>query len=237
MQTIRTFKRVYVWESAVRVFHWSNALAMLVLGVTGVIISNPPAIMSGAEASDQYWFGITRFIHFTAAYIFTFSMIYRLIWSFMGNKYANWRAFFPYTRKGMKNLMHVIKIDVFLRNPKHQDYSGISVGHNALAAISYSLLFLLMAIQIFTGFGLYSDNATWFFPKLFSWVVPLLGGDAQARLIHHIIMWLMAMFVVIHVYLVMYHDWLEERGEVSSMFGGYKYVRTERVQEKEIESN
>ena len=162
MQTIRTFKRVYVWESAVRVFHWSNALAMLVLGVTGVIISNPPAIMSGAEASDQYWFGITRFIHFTAAYIFTFSMIYRLIWSFMGNKYANWRAFFPYTRKGMKNLMHVIKIDVFLRNPKHQDYSGISVGHNALAAISYSLLIVLMAIQIFNGFGLYSDNATWF---------------------------------------------------------------------------
>ncbi len=234
MYAISTFKRVYVWESPVRVFHWTNALSMLTLGVTGFIIADPPAIISGAEASNQYWFGITRFVHFIAAYIFTMGMIYRLIWAFFGNKYANWKAFFPYNKKGMKNLKHVLKIDVFLQNPKKLDYSGIAIGHNSLAAISYSFLFILMAIQIFTGFGLYSDNATWFLPKLFAWVVPLLGGDAQARLIHHIIMWLMAMFIVIHVYLVMYHDWLEERGEISSMFGGYKFVRKERVKDDKV---
>ena len=32
-----------------------------------------------------------------------------------------------------------------------------------------------------------------------------------------------------HVYLVFYHDWLEGRGEVSSMFGGYKFVCDERL--------
>ena len=234
MYAINSFKRVYVWESAVRVFHWTNAVSIVVLGITGYIIGNPPALMSGAEATNQYWFGITRFVHFSAAYVFTFAMIYRLIWAVMSNKYANWKAFFPYHKKGMKNLRHVLKIDILLQNPKEDDYSGISVGHNALAAISYSFLFLLMGVQIFTGFGLYSDNATWFVPKLFSWVVPLLGGDAQARLIHHIVMWLMAMFVVIHVYLVMYHDWLEERGEISSMFGGYKFIRSERVKEEKL---
>ena len=229
---IHTFKRIYVWEGPVRIFHWINVISILVLAATGVIIGNPPAIMSGAEATNQYWFGITRFIHFVAAYIFTLGMIYRLFWAFMGNKYANWRVFFPYNKKGLQNLGHVIKHDILLMNPGNSDFTRIAVGHNTMAAMAYSGLFLLMAIQIFTGFGLYADNATWWLPKLFSWVVPLLGGDAAARLVHHIVMWLMVIFSVIHIYLVLYHDWLEGRGEVSSMFGGYKFVRKERVKEE-----
>ena len=150
----------------------------------------------------------------------------------MGNKYANWRVFFPYNKKGLQNLGHVIKHDILLMNPGTPDFTRIAVGHNTMAAMAYSGLFLLMAIQIFTGFGLYADNATWWLPKLFSWVVPLLGGDAAARLVHHIVMWLMVIFSVIHIYLVLYHDWLEGRGEVSSMFGGYKFVRKERVKEE-----
>ena len=35
-------------------------------------------------------------------------------------------------------------------------------------------------------------------------------------------------FVVIHVYLVLYHDYVEGRGEASSMISGYKFVRSER---------
>ena len=89
-----------------------------------------------------------------------------------------------------------------------------------------------MILQVFTGFGLYSDNATWWFPKLFTWVVPLLGGDFSARLIHHVIMWAFIVFSVIHVYLSFWHDWLEGRGEVSSMIAGYKFIRKERYDEK-----
>ena len=68
------FKRVFVWEAPVRLFHWLNGLSILVLIGTGLLIGNPPAIMSGAEATDQYWFGTTRYIHFISAYIFTFNM-------------------------------------------------------------------------------------------------------------------------------------------------------------------
>ena len=33
--------------------------------------------------------------------------------------------------------------------------------------------------------------------------------------------------------LVLYHDWLEGRGEVSSMFGGYKFVREDRLKKED----
>ncbi len=126
-------------------------------------------------------------------------------------------------------MRHAIKHDILLVPEKHADFHNISVGHNGLAIFAYIGLFILTFIMILTGFGLYADTSTWWFPKLFSWVSPVFGGDFALRLIHHITMWIILLFVIIHVYLVFYHDWLEGRGEVSSMFSGYKFVRKERI--------
>lgn len=223
------YLRVFVWEAPVRLFHWINVLSILTLMGTGILIGNPPAFMSGAEATNQYWFGTTRFIHFVSAYIFTLNMVYRVFWSFMGNKHASWKRFFPYNKKGIKNTLFVIKDHIFLQNQKVYDFRKNFIGHNPVAAISYSILFIIMIFQVFTGFGLYADNASWFFPKLFSWVTAFFGGDANTRFIHHLATWGFAIFIVVHVYLTMWHDWLEGRGEISSMFGGYKFIRKERL--------
>jgi Ni/Fe-hydrogenase 1 B-type cytochrome subunit len=228
METLK-FRRVYVWELPVRYFHWINVFSITILAVTGLLISNPPALLSNAEASDVYWFGIIRFIHFGTAYIFFFNMILRIYWSFVGNKFSSYKAFWPFTQKMYHNFLHVIKVDIFLRNEEHPDIKDISVGHNSIAAISYIALFVVALVQVFTGFGLYAANSGWWLPKLFSWVVPFMGGDFIVRTIHHISTWIFILFTLIHVYLVFYHDWLEGRGEVSSMFGGYKFVSDKRI--------
>ena len=232
----RNFKRVYVWELPVRLFHWLNALSITVLAITGFIIADPPAILSNAEASEIYWFGTVRFIHFTAAYIFFFNLVLRIYWSFVGNQFSSWKAFWPFNKKMWHNMKHVLKIDILLQNEKIHDIKNISIGHNSIAAISYVALFILAIIQIFTGFGIYASTSGWWLPKLFDWVVPFLGGDFAARTIHHISTWIFIFFTLIHVYLVFYHDWLEGRGEVSSMFGGYKFVAEERLAEEKIDA-
>jgi Ni/Fe-hydrogenase 1 B-type cytochrome subunit len=230
------FKRVYIWELPVRFTHWLNVLTIFILICTGIIIGNPPAIMSGSEASHSYWFGTVRFIHFMTAYIFAANLVFRLYWAFVGNKYANWRAFFPFSRKNFKKIKHVFKVDVFLRNDKTEDLTNIAVGHNPVAALSYLALFFLCFVQIATGFALYASTASWFLPKMFGWVNGLFGGEFMVRSIHHIVTWVLVMFTLIHIYLVIYHDWLEGRGEASSMFGGYKFVRKDRLREKVFES-
>lgn len=229
MEKTRNFKRVYVWEIPVRIFHWLNVLALIVLVLTGFLIANPPAILSSSEATNLHSFGIVRFLHFMAAYIFFFVMILRIYWAFAGNRFANWRAFWPFTKKNWNNFWHVMKIDVMLMNDKEEDVTKISIGHNSVAMLSYIVMFVLALVQIFTGFGLYADMSSWWLPKLFSWVVPFFGGDFLVRNIHHTAMWLFILFAMVHVYLVFYHDWLEGRGEVSSMFGGYKFVSEERI--------
>jgi Ni/Fe-hydrogenase 1 B-type cytochrome subunit len=225
----RNFKRVFVWELPVRIFHWTNVLCVVVLSLTGFLIANPPALLSNAEATNLHSFGIVRFIHFTAAYIFFFNMILRLYWSVVGNKFASWRAFWPFSKKTWSNFKHVLKIDIMLFNEKVPDEKNISIGHNSVAILSYLLLFIVALVSVFTGFALYADTANWWLPKLFAWVTPLFGGDFMVRNIHHIAMWVFILFTLVHVYLVFYHDWLEGRGEVSSMFGGYKFVQEDRL--------
>ena len=225
----KNFKRVLVWELPVRIFHWINVLAILTLTITGFIIANPPAILSNTEAVNLQTFGFVRYLHFSAAYIFFFNMLMRLYWSFIGNQFAHWKAFWPFSKKMWNNFIHVLKIDILLFNEDEENLSNISIGHNSVAAVSYILLFLLAIIQVITGFGLFADSTTWWLPKLFDWVLPLFGGDFMVRTIHHITMWGFIFFSIVHVYLVFYHDWLEGRGEVSSIFGGYKFVRRKRI--------
>ncbi|MGB5402719.1 MAG: Ni/Fe-hydrogenase, b-type cytochrome subunit [Robiginitalea sp.] len=231
----KNYKRVYVWELPVRIFHWINVLCITVLAITGFIISDPPAILSGAEASESYWFGTVRFIHFGTAYIFFFNMLLRIYWAFAGNRFAHWKAYLPFSQKMRKNILHVLKVDILLQHDKTNDVRNISVGHNSVAAISYVGLFVVAVVQVITGFGLYADMSGWWLADLFSWVVPLFGGDFMVRTIHHIATWFFILFTLIHVYLVFYHDWLEGRGEVSSMFGGYKFVQEDRLTKEEIQ--
>lgn len=225
----RNFKRVMVWEGPVRFFHWLNVLAIIVLILTGLLIANPPALLSSAEATNLHSFGIIRFIHFTAAYLFFFVMILRLYWAFAGNQFASWKAFWPFSRKMWNNFWHVLKIDIMLLNEKEEDVSKISIGHNSVAVLSYLVMFFVALVSVFTGFALYADMSSWWLPKMFSWVIPLFGGDFMVRTIHHIAMWIFIFFAMVHIYLVFYHDWLEGRGEVSSMFGGYKFVSEQRI--------
>lgn len=232
----KNFKRVLVWELPVRIFHWVNVICVLTLTLSGFLIANPPALLSNAEATNLHSFGIVRYIHFVASYIFFFNIILRVYWSFVGNQFAHWRAFWPFTKKNWENFRHVLKIDILLMNEKKRELKNISIGHNSVATMSYITLFFIALISIFTGFALYADTSSWWLPKLFSWVTPLFGGDFMVRTIHHIAMWGFIFFTLVHVYLVFYHDWLEGRGEVSSMFGGYKFVSEERLKKaKEAE--
>lgn len=224
---IHKLRRVYVWEQPVRIYHWLNALVLLALIVTGFYIANPLALQSKTEASFKYTMGWFRYIHFIAAYLFFFNFLFRLYWGFVGNKYANWKQFIPTSKRFIKEIWHVIKIDILMMKGKEH----ISIGHNALAGFIYFFTFIAFLIQCLTGFGLYASMSDWWLPKMFSWVPAMFGGDIVTRQVHHWSMWFFILFVIIHVYLVFYHDYVEGRGEISSMGGGWKFIEDEVFEE------
>jgi Ni/Fe-hydrogenase 1 B-type cytochrome subunit len=223
MATI-AMRRVYVWQLPVRVYHWINALAVVVLAVTGYMIGRPLSLPVSGEASFSYFFAWVRFIHFTAAFVFFFNFLARIYWGFVGNQYARWDNFVPLTgrlfRKQSAEAVDVLKVDILQLKAKPIE----SIGHNALAGWTYFLTFLAFVFQSVTGFGLYAAMSRSWLPRLFAWIVPLMGGDFAVRQWHHVMMWFFVVFAMVHVYLVFYHDYVEGRGVLSSMAGGWKFV-------------
>ena len=221
--TEKTYRAVYVWQLPVRWFHIVNIVSMLVLGVTGFLIGNPPALMNHQEASFGYWFGTTRFIHFAAAYIFTLNLLVRIYWSFMGNSYAGWRNFIPTTQAKWQEMRSFLNWYITLR-PVH---GRIPLSHNSLAGFSYFLIVLLSLFQAMTGFALYTGMSEAWFPSLFGWVVSLFGNEMAVRQWHHIALWVFVVFTVVHLYIVWLNDSVEKRGLFSSIATGFKLVEKE----------
>ncbi len=214
------FRRVYVWELPVRFYHWLNALCILVLAVTGFVIANPPTLSHVAEASLGYWFGLNRFVHFAAAYVFVFNFAFRIYWGFVGNQYANWKNFLPFRWAQFKEVGSVLRVDIL----QSRNQPLLAVGHNALAYITYFAMFLVFLFQVASGFALYAKMSNSWFPQLFTWMLPLFGGDAGLRQWHHLATWFFIVFTIVHVYLVFYHDYVEGHGVLSSMAGGWKFL-------------
>jgi len=223
------YRRVYVWEFPVRLYHWVNAICVVALIVTGFLIGAPTTIQNADEAYRQYWFGTVRFVHFVCAFVFFFNFLMRIYWGFVGNRYARWTNFIPHRKEQFLEAIEVLRVDVTQTKRK-----GITtIGHNSVAGAIYFLSFMVFLFQSFTGFALYSGMSTAILPGLFSWMVPLLGGDLAVRQWHHIMMWFFVVFTLVHVYLVFYHDYVEGRGTASSMVGGWKFEQKERFRADE----
>ncbi|MFI5396944.1 MAG: Ni/Fe-hydrogenase, b-type cytochrome subunit [Candidatus Binatia bacterium] len=220
-----TYQRVYVWELPVRFYHWVNFACVLILIVTGYLIGNPLTIEYADEAYQQYWFGTVRMLHFVSAFVFFFNFLARIYWGFVGNRYARWNNFIPRRADQLREMLDVLRVDILQMRPA----AIVSIGHNSLAGFIYFLSFLVFLFQAVTGFALYSSMSTSLLPRLFTWIVPVMGGDFAVRQWHHAFMWFFIVFAIIHVYLVFYHDYVEGRGTVSSIVGGWKFEKKERL--------
>lgn len=213
----------YIWELPVRLFHWVNVLCLVVLAITGYIIGNPPALMSSAEAYSGYWFGWVRFIHFATAYLFLLNAVIRLYWAFVGNSHSRWSSYLPLSAGQRSELGAMVKRYGLLELEEEQPS-----GHNALAGLSYFVLMLVVIFQLISGFGMYAAMSDSWFPQMFSWIVPLMGGDMAVRQWHHLVMWVLILFGVIHVYLVVFNEYLQPHGLFLSIITGWKFVRRTR---------
>jgi Ni/Fe-hydrogenase 1 B-type cytochrome subunit len=214
--------RVYVWQWPVRMTHWATAYAILFLAATGLYMGHPFITVSG-PAERHFVMGWVKTIHLYAAIVFALSVLSRVVWMFMGNRYSTWDKFIPVARRRFRGLWDSLRYYLFqLRQPP-----GF-VGHNPLAGFTYTFVFLLYFVMITTGLALYNVNAPIGSPfRAFHFLLPLWGGAQTARWVHHIAMWLILGFVVHHIYSAVLMSQVEARGTVESMASGYKFVPCE----------
>ncbi len=217
---------VYVYEKPVRLWHWINALALVVLAVSGYLIGSPP-VVTGGEASDHYLFGYIRFTHFSAGYVLAIGMAGRAYWAMVGNQYAR-QLFAPEVnqRAWWEGVWHEILWYLFLV-PEARKH----VGHNPLAGLAIFLFFVVGALfMIVTGFALYSEglgSGSWA-DLAFGWVVPLLGGSQATHSWHHLGMWYLVVFMITHIYIVLREQFVSRQSMTSTMIDGWRTWKDDR---------
>jgi Ni/Fe-hydrogenase 1 B-type cytochrome subunit len=220
--------RVYVWELPVRISHWFIFLPIVVLSFTGYYLHNPFIV---AKSSTTFLMATMRFIHEIAAFVFISAFLLRLYWFFMGNNWSNWRAFVPIHRRQWRGMGGMVAYYSFLRKDLAHH-----VGHNALAAMTYLLMFTFMFIEIITGLTLYTQvRGKWALGWLFGWI-PRVIDIQHIRLLHFCIMFAFFAFVIHHVYSAVLVSWEERNGLIESIFTGYKFVPKAELEEDAVQS-
>ena len=218
---------VYVYEAPVRIWHWVNAFAIIALCVTGYFIGSPLSSVSG-EASDHYVMGYMRFVHFAAAYIFIIGFVFRAYWAIVGNSHSR-EIYLPriFSKDFWDELWHEIKWYSFLVN-EPKKYTG----HNPLAILAMHLMFVWGSIfMIISGLALYGEGAgmgSWQYQFFSSWLIPLMGQSQDVHTYHHLVMWLLIVFAIIHVYVAIREDIMSRQSIISSMISGWRLFKDNR---------
>ncbi len=225
-------REIYVWQLPVRIFHWVNAGCIFFLIITGLLIAYPPAILQSEGAQQLgYWFAYLRFTHYTLGVILIVNFLVRIYWMFAGNKFARWNNYIPLTKKQWRGIYETLKVDIFLLSPK----PIYDIGHNSLAAVTYGGLFMMLIVQAITGLCLWSPTAEVVGAESFESLAFSLGGLMVVKQIHYYMMWMFILFMIIHIYLVFYHDYIERTGIASSIIGGWKFIEEPVAKEYEQE--
>jgi Ni/Fe-hydrogenase 1 B-type cytochrome subunit len=222
----QTVETSYVYEAPVRLWHWVNALSITILAVTGYFISHPLPTMPG-EASEHFLMGYIRFAHFAAAYVFFIGFLGRIYWAFVGNYHASQLFKLPVLQKQWwHEVLFEAKWYLFLeKSPKKY------IGHNPLAQL-FMFLFITLGsfFMIVTGFALYGEGtgegswaATWF-----GWVIPLFGQSQSVHSWHHLGMWFIVTFVIMHVYVAVREDIMSRQSIISTMISGERMFKDNR---------
>ena len=212
------YGRKSVWEAPVRITHWVTAASIVVLFATGLYISHP-IFTSNGEAYRNFQMGRFREVHFVAGYALLFSLLLRVYWFFAGNKYARSGVPLVWRRSWWKALRE--QMLEYLGKVR----GAVRLGHNSLAGLSYFLFVgALGCAQIVTGFALYGEtNPGGFWDTVFGWVIPLMGGSFRTHMWHHTFAWGFVVFVILHLYIILFDSVRYKNGLISSMISGDKF--------------
>ncbi|HWU98708.1 MAG TPA: cytochrome b/b6 domain-containing protein [Oxalicibacterium sp.] len=171
-----------------RLTHWSNALAVILLVTSGWRIYNASPFFEFRFPSDMTlggWLGGALQWHFAAMWLLIINgLIYLAINIFSGRLK---RQFFPLTpRQIAVDLLAALKGKLAHADPRH---------YNAVQRAAYLFVILDIVVIVMSGLVLWKSVQ---FPMLRE----LLGGYESARRVHFFAMSALVGFFVVHVVMV-----------------------------------
>ena len=212
---------VDVWDWPTRVLHWLNAIIIIAL----------IALILGAEWMEEL--GVARELrrpvkeaHACLGHLFMVTLTLRIIWGFIGNKYARFSDIVPLKGWQWQAIGHNMKW--YLSGFKGS--AAKAIGHDPLAAIFYTLLFIVLISQALTGMLLSGAEFNTFPGTLFTGGMSeeaLEGLEEALEGPHEAGFLFIIFFIAAHLIGLIAHELKEKTGLLTSMVNGKKCLRRE----------
>ena len=174
-------RRILVWDVPTRVFHWLQAASFSVAYLTAF-----------SERLRNY--------HVALGYILLGLLVFRLLWGFIGTRYARFSSFLFNPRETVVYLSTMLK-----RKPAHY------LGHNPAGSVAVWLLLALGLFVSVTGVLALQDDASDFVVDLHGLATNVMLG-----------------VIALHLAGVLMSSILHRENLVRSMITGFKSAGTEK---------
>jgi Ni/Fe-hydrogenase 1 B-type cytochrome subunit len=216
-------ERKFEFSAFYRWHHWIRVFSIVILTITGFYIAEPFISPVPNSEPTNFTYAILRSWH----EIFGFVMISM----FIGKTYY---FFFVKTNR---HEMHSIKdifsvknwldqIGYYLFLTKHPKLSGM---YNVIQFMAYIGFYLMSIGLIITGLILYvhvyHNGLGGMLYSTMRYFEVMLGGLANVRELHHLLMWGIIFFVVAHIYMAVFNAVHGKEGTLDSIFSGYKWYK------------
>jgi len=235
MKELATFTEYPVWDRVVRVFHWLNVLCVLGLIAVGTVILNAKALGVSVEGNI-----LLKEVHVYIGYLLALNLTWRIIWGFIGSRYARWGAILPF---GAEYKAQFAAMSEGKKAGKPVDF----LGHNPIGRLMVAMLLFLLSTQAITGLILAGTDVYMppFGNTMKEWVAADKSAVADIKpyskkgvdeaaykemralrkpfiTIHYYTFYLLLAMVLLHLIAVVVTELKERNGLVSAMFTGKK---------------
>jgi cytochrome b len=224
-----------VWDRTVRIFHWINVLCILGLIAAGTVILNSKAL--GIPSDGKI---LLKTVHVYIGYVFVANLVWRLIWGFIGNRFARWKAILPVGEQYKKQHR------AFVDGVKNGNSTAF-MGHNPLARWMVSFLLVLLSAMALTGLVLAGTDV--YMPPFGGYFKSWVAEDPEAAVnvkpysdegvnkeayqdmrgfrkpfikVHYYCFFVLLAAIFLHLGAVILTELRERNGLISAMFTGEK---------------
>jgi Ni/Fe-hydrogenase 1 B-type cytochrome subunit len=211
------------YTSGTRWVHWLRFVSIIILTVTGFYIayvfispkiSNEPVLF--LHAKMRMWHQIFGFLLIAVTIL--------KIYTFFFDKNKVQRLEIISSKDVLSPKIWVAQIKYYLFLGEHPKLHGV---YNPLQFVTYAFFYLVLVALCLTGLILYVHvyheglgGALYPIMRPFE---ALFGGLANVRTIHHIAMWVVLIFVPVHIYMVIFNSIKGKEGALDAVVSGLKF--------------
>jgi thiosulfate reductase cytochrome b subunit len=172
----------------VRITHWLNAIAVIVMIMSGLKIYNASPIFNfliPREVTLGGWLGGALLWHFAFMWLLVANGLVYIVLNFSTGRF--WRKFFPLSPKEFVQDF----LDTLKGKLSHEDLSK----YNAIQKLAYLSIIVDVIILVMSGLAIWKSVQ---FPVLRE----VMGGFDNARVVHFMAMSYAVFFITVHLIMV-----------------------------------